>query len=82
MQPQITKKKKLLCQGKRYRKRGAAKNPSGIMQYRIGIEKHPDFVESRSRFGVLKVDLIIVKNHDQAIVPVSANTEALAVPIK
>jgi len=58
----------LRCQGKRYRKRGASKDSRGIIKGRIGIEKRPSIVEKRERFGDLEVDLIIGKDHEQAIV--------------
>lgn len=58
-------------QGRRYRKRGAAKDNRGIIKGRIGIEKRPDIVEKRERFGDLEVDLIIGSNHKSAIVTIN-----------
>ena len=55
-------------QGRKYRKRGAAKDNRGIIKGRIGIEKRPNIVEERERFGDLEVDLIIGSNHKSAIV--------------
>lgn len=55
-------------QGRRYRKRGAVKDNRGIIKGRIGIEKRPNIVEDRERFGDLEVDLIIGSNHKSAIV--------------
>lgn len=57
-------------QGRRYRKRGNAKDNRGIIKNRIGIEKRPKIVDERSRFGDLEVDLIIGKNHNQAILTI------------
>lgn len=51
-------------QGRRYRKRGNKKDNRGIIKDRISIEK-------RERFGDLEVDLIIGKNHNQAIVTIN-----------
>lgn len=56
--------------GRRYRKRGNAKDNRGIIKNRVGIEKRPEIVEERSRFGDLEVDLIIGKNHKQAILTI------------
>ncbi|MGB1232520.1 MAG: IS30 family transposase, partial [Winogradskyella sp.] len=38
-----------------------------IIKDRIDIDKRPEIVNQRSRFGDLEVDLIIGKNHHQAI---------------
>ena len=61
----------LRSQGKRYRKRGSAKDNRGIIKNRVGIEQRPEIVESRERFGDLEVDLIIGKNHKQAILTIN-----------
>lgn len=58
-------------QGRRYRKRGASKDTRGIIKHRVSIEKRPDVVEKRERFGDLEVDLIIGKNHKQAILTIN-----------
>jgi transposase, IS30 family len=58
-------------QGRRYRKRGNQKDNRGIIKNRIDIDKRPKIVEERSRFGDLEVDLIIGKNHKQAIVTIN-----------
>jgi len=57
--------------GRRYRKRGNKKDTRGIIKNRVIIDKRPDIVEDRSRFGDLEVDLIIGKNHKQAILTVN-----------
>lgn len=57
--------------GRRYRKRGALKDSRGIIKDRIGIEKRPKEVDLRKRFGDLEVDLIIGKNHNQAILTIN-----------
>ena len=58
-------------QGKRYRKRGASKDSRGIIKNRIPIEKRPGIVDKRVRFGDIEVDLIIGKNHNQAILTIN-----------
>ena len=54
--------------GRCYRKRGAYKDSRGIIKNRVSIEQRPLEIEKRLRFGDLEVDLIIGKNHNQAIV--------------
>jgi IS30 family transposase len=58
-------------QGRSYRKPGASKDNRGIIKNRISIEQRPLEVEKRNRFGDLEVDLIIGKNHEQAIVTIN-----------
>ncbi len=58
-------------QGRKYRKRGNKKDTRGIIVGRIGIEKRPEVVENRKRFGDLEVDLIIGKNHQDAILTIN-----------
>ena len=58
-------------QGRRYRKRGSLKDNRGLIKNRIDIDKRPKVVEQRSRFGDLEVDLIIGKNHQQAILTIN-----------
>jgi IS30 family transposase len=53
--------------GRQYRKRGSAKDLRGIIKDRVGIENRPKIVDKRSRFGDIEADLIIGKNHKQAI---------------
>ncbi len=57
--------------GRKYRKRGAQKDNRGIIKDRIGIEKRPEIVDKRERFGDLEVDLIIGKNHNQAMLTIN-----------
>lgn len=54
--------------GKKYRKRGSSKDSRGIIKNRVSINQRPEIVEKRLRFGDLEADLIIGKNHKQAIV--------------
>lgn len=64
----------LRSHGKRYRKRGSAKDSRGIIQNRVSIENRPEIVDKRERFGDIEIDLIIGKNHKQAIL--TANDRA------
>lgn len=61
----------LRSRGKRYRKRGNAKDNRGIIKNRVGIEHRPEIVEKRDRFGDLEIDLIIGKNQNQAILTIN-----------
>ena len=58
-------------QGRKYRKRGSCKDSRGIIKGRINISKRDNIVELRNRFGDLEVDLIIGKNHNQAILTIN-----------
>jgi IS30 family transposase len=58
-------------QGRKYRKRGNKKDTRGRIKGRIGIEKRSPIVAKRERFGDLEVDLIIGKNHNQAILTIN-----------
>ena len=57
--------------GRKYRKRGSAKDYRDIIKDRVSIEQRPAIVDKRSRFGDLETDLIIGKNHQQAIVTIN-----------
>lgn len=61
----------LRSRGKRYRKRGDLKDKRGMIQGRVSIEKRPVIVEERTRFGDLEVDLVIGKNHQQALLTIN-----------
>lgn len=63
--------------GRRYRKRGAAKDSRGIIKNRISIEKRPKSVEEKNRFGDLEGDLIIGHNHKQAIVTLNDRSSGM-----
>lgn len=52
---------------KRRRKRGNKKAARGIIPNRVPIEKRPEAVEKRKRFGDIEVDLIMGKNHQSAL---------------
>ena len=58
-------------QGRKYRKRDASKDSRGIIKDRVSIEQRPKIVEKKERFGDLEVDLILGKNHHQAILTVN-----------
>jgi IS30 family transposase len=63
--------KHLRTKGKRYRKRGAAKDKRGTICNKVSIEERPEVVEEKSRFGDLEIDTVIGKNHQGAIVTIN-----------
>ena len=56
---------------KRYRKRGGAKDTRGQIKNRIGIEKRPEIVDQKSRFGDLEIDTVMGKNHKGALLTIN-----------
>jgi IS30 family transposase len=57
--------------GKRYRRRGSAKDSRGILKNRTGIKERPQIVEQKIRFGDLEIDTVIGKNHKSALLTVT-----------
>jgi IS30 family transposase len=57
----------LRTQGKRYRKRGAAKDKRG----QLDIDERPKIVDEKTRFGDLEIDLIIGEHHKQALLTIN-----------
>ncbi len=57
--------------GRRYRKRGAAKDSRGIIKDRIDISQRPAIVNEKTRLGDLEIDTIIGKNHQGAILTIN-----------
>ena len=57
--------------GKRYRKRGSAKDSRGVLSNRKLIEDRPKIVDLKQGFGDLEIDTIIGKNHKGAIVTIN-----------
>ncbi len=57
----------LRCQRRR-RKHDGSYDRRGKIPNRVSIEKRPDIVEQRQRFGDWEVDTIVGKGHQQAIV--------------
>ncbi len=57
--------------GRKYRKRGNAKDTRGIIKDRVGIEKRPAIVEDKTRIGDLEIDTITGQNHKGAILTIN-----------
>ena len=62
--------KHLRNQGRRYQKRGNTNNNRGVIPNRIGIEQRPEIVEQRGRVGDFEIDLVIGRNHKNAILTI------------
>ncbi|MBW6492685.1 MAG: IS30 family transposase [Lentimicrobium sp.] len=57
--------------GRKYRKRGNAKDTRGIIKDRIGIDQRPPIVDEKIRFGDLEIDTIIGQKHQGAILTIN-----------
>lgn len=57
--------------GRKYRKRGSAKDTRGIIKNRRDIAHRPAIVEEKTRLGDLEIDTIIGKNHKGAMVTIN-----------
>jgi len=63
--------KHLRHQGKKYRKRGHLKDKRGIISNRTDIDERPTIVETKERFGDLEIDLVIGKDHQEALLTIN-----------
>jgi IS30 family transposase len=59
--------KHLRNKGKKYNKRGSYKSSRGIIRDRVSIDERPEIVDKKIRFGDLKIDTVIDKNHKGAL---------------
>jgi IS30 family transposase len=57
--------------GRKYRKRGSAKDSRGIIKDRVDISKRPAIVDEKIRLGDLEIDTMIGKNHQGAILTIN-----------
>jgi len=63
--------KHLRTRGKRYQKRGNINTKRGQIPDRVDIEKRPEIVEKKQRFGDLEIDLVIGKDHKGALLTIN-----------
>lgn len=63
--------KHLRHKGRKYRKRGNAKDTRGIIKDRIDIDKRPAIVNEKIRIGDLEIDTVIGKNHKGALLTIN-----------
>jgi len=57
--------------GRKYRKRGAAKDTRGIIKDRVDISQRPAIVDKKTRIGDMEIDTIIGQNHKGAILTIN-----------
>ncbi len=57
--------------GRKYRKRGAAKDTRGIIRDRVDISERPAIVEQKQRLGDLEIDTVIGQNHKGALLTIN-----------
>lgn len=69
--------KHLRTLGKRYQKRGNTNNRRGQIPDRVGIDKRPEIVDKKERFGDLEIDLVIGKNHKGALLTINDRATGL-----
>lgn len=63
--------KYLRTKGKKYRKRGSLNDKRGLITERVDIKQRPSIVDEKQRFGDLEIDLIIGKNHKEALLTIN-----------
>ncbi|MBP8041551.1 MAG: IS30 family transposase [Bacteroidales bacterium] len=63
--------------GRKYRKRGNAKDTRGIIKDRVGIEKRPAIVEEKTRLGDLEIDTVIGQNHKGALLTINDRVSSM-----
>ena len=68
---------KLRHQGRKYRKRGNAKDSRGIIKNRTDIDQRPAIVDEKTRFGDLEIDTVIGKNHQGALLTINDRATSL-----
>lgn len=57
--------------GKKYQSRKNTKDRRGVIADRVSIEQRPLIVEKKERFGDLEIDLIIGKQHQEALLTIN-----------
>ena len=57
--------------GRKYRKRGAAKDSRGIIKDRVDISQRPAIVDQKKRLGDLEIDTVIGQNHKGALLTIN-----------
>lgn len=68
--------------GRRYRRRGAAKDTRGIIPNRMSIEQRPAVVDQKQRFGDLEIDLVLGRGQRYALLTVNDRATRLCLIAK
>ena len=63
--------------GRKYRKRGAARDKRGIIKNRVDIDMRPKIVDKKDRFGDFEIDTVIGKNHKGALLTINDRVTSL-----
>jgi IS30 family transposase len=63
--------------GRKYRKRGSAKDKRGIIKNKVDIEQREKIVDEKIRFGDLEIDTVIGKNHQGALLTINDRVTSL-----
>jgi len=63
--------------GRKYRKRGNAKDKRGIIRNRVDIDLRPKIVDEKIRFGDCEIDTVIGKNHKGALLTINDRVTSL-----
>lgn len=63
--------------GRKYRKRGAAKDTRGIIRDRVDISQRPAIVDQKQRLGDLEIDTVIGQNHKGALLTINDRASSM-----
>jgi IS30 family transposase len=63
--------------GRKYRKRGVARDTRGIIKDRIDISQRPAIVEQKERLGDLEIDTVIGQNHKGALLTINDRVSSM-----
>jgi IS30 family transposase len=63
--------------GRKYRKRGNAKDTRGIIKDRVDIEQRPSIVNEKKRLGDLETDTVIGQNHKGALLTINDRVSSM-----
>lgn len=70
--------KHLRQKGRKYRKRGNARDSRGIIKDRVDIDQRPPVVNNKERFGDLEIDTVIGKDHKGALLTINDRASSMA----
>ena len=65
-------------QGRKYRKRGNAKDTRGVIKNRVDIEQRPAIVNEKERLGDLEIDTVIGQNHKGALLTINDRVSSMS----
>jgi len=68
---------RLRHKGRKYRKRGSAKDKRGKITKRVDIDQRPAIVDEKVRFGDCEIDTVIGQNHQGALLTINDRVTGL-----